>query len=150
MATALVQRKVPFRFRLTILSQKSVLVSKNGTLPVVPITLNNAFDYTALITIQFDNTKITYQKYVYPNTKSFAQILLSEGLVPNAVMFLWVILLAISMYLRSISLWTWGAWMLAVVQLAMFPNLLVALSSVLIIIINIGVAYEGKKQVDAI
>lgn len=120
----------------------------SGTLPTVNITLNNDFDYEARITVEFDNIKGTFQTYLYPNTKSFAQVLLNESLVPNMVLFFWVILLGVSMYLRNIGIWSWGAMFLGGVQLFLFANLLVASSSVIIIVINAIVLYVSKKEVD--
>lgn len=122
----------------------------SGVLPTVNVTLNNDFDFEAVITVEFDGILETFRTYPYPNDKSFAQTLLNDALVPNAVMFFWTVLLAFSMYLRSVALWSWGAMFLAVVQLAMFPNLLVLSSSVIIIVLNGCVLYISKKQIDSV
>lgn len=120
----------------------------SGILPTANVSLNNDFDYEAVITVEFDGVTETFRSYPYPNEKSFAQILLNDALVPNAVMFFWTILLALSMYMRNIGLWCWGAMFLAVTQLGMFANLLVLSSSVIIIIVNGCVLYISKRQVD--
>lgn len=120
----------------------------SGLLPTANVILNNDFDYEARITVEFDGIKETFRTFLYPNEKSFGQILLSNGLVPNVVMFFWVLLLAFSMYLRNLALWSWGAMTLAVVQLGMFANLLVLSSSVIIIVINGCILYISRKQVD--
>lgn len=125
------------------------LTAASGILPTSNIILNNDFDYEVRVTYEFDDVTVIYQTYKYPNTKSFVQIILNSGFASPAIMFLWIILLSVALYLRNIALWCWGAWTLSVVQLGIFTNLLVASSSVIIIVINIGVFYISKKQGDS-
>ncbi len=125
------------------------ITGASGILPTADITLNNDFSYEARITTQFDTEgKTTYRTYRYESNKTFAQILEQKALVPNVVMFLWVTLLAFSIYLRNLALWSWGAMFLAVWQTILFANLLVASSSVIIVILSMCVLYISKRQVD--
>ena len=124
------------------------LTGASGILPISDITLNNDFDYEARVTYTVDGVKTIYKSYKYPNNKSFFEIILQSGFASQMIMIFWVALLSLSLYLRNIAIWCKGAWFLSVIQLTMFSSLLVASSSVIIILINIGVLYISKRQGD--
>jgi len=121
----------------------------SGIVPAQNVILDNDFSYEVRITVEFDGDKYTYRSYLYFSTTSFMQILLNDGFAPNIVIFFWVLLLTISLWLKAINIWVYGAFSLSILQLVMFPNFLIASSSVSIILINIGVLYVSSKQVDS-
>ena len=124
------------------------LTSTGGILPIVNINLNNIYDYEARVTVNYDGETTIYKTYLYPNNKSFIEILKDQHIVNPFVLFFWITLLSLALYLRSIAIWVYGAWTLAILQLALFPGILFASASISIIIINAGVLYMSKRQGD--
>lgn len=122
----------------------------SGIIPTVNIILNNDFNYEARVTIEFDGNKEIYKTYKYKSNESFIALLVDQNLVSPVIILFWVILLSTCLYLRSIGIWVKGAWILSVIQIGIFQNYLVASSSVIIILINIGVLYISKKQGDTV
>lgn len=125
------------------------LTDSAGILPVVNVDLNNDFDYEAWVTVAQGNQNQTFKKYSYHSESSFFEILKQEHYVNPAILILWSVLLGFALSIGSIAVWVYGAWVLAVAQVAMFPGVLFGSATVLIILINWGVLYLSKNQGDS-
>lgn len=124
------------------------LTASSGIIPTSNITLDPDFTYKAVITVQQGNAEVIFREYIYPSSQSLYSLFFSDGLAHPALLFLWVLVLTIFVYSRSVAVWFYMSSALALGQAVIFPSLVFGVTTVLIILINWGVLYASKKQLD--
>ena len=122
----------------------------SGIIPLESVTLNNDFDYEIRITIEQDNNKITYRTYRFSSSETFWELMRNNLILSPVILLLWVVLLGVSLGLRSLGVWSIGSIMLAVFQMTTFTSLIFISANVIIILINLGVLYISRKQLDSV
>lgn len=127
------------------------LNASTGILIGAEQTLNRTKDYEAeLYLLTSTNTKFHLISFYYPSEDSLESILSLFKLAKPIVLFLWLIILVVSLWLKNVTLYGFLAIILSFVEIiVLFPNILFMTGTVLKFIIGLFIIDTARKRQDS-
>lgn len=129
--------------------QKCVTGNAGVVTPDVPFQLNGSKEYRLdIYTVNSDGSTTILGRYYYKSSSSFQELLKSYGIVSPIILFGWVAIIAIALYSGVLPILVIAGVFLSIIEVALFPNYMIASGMVLKILILLQILYFGRKKED--
>jgi len=117
--------------------------------PAVPFLLNrnNTYELQVYI-VSSTGRKTILETFRYNSINSFSEILNTYAILRPFMLFLWIALISIGLYSGVLPIIAILGIFLAVAEIVLFPNYMIATGMVLKLLICIQILYFGRKKED--